>query len=347
MNPSPPFQRAMLMSGGGSRFGYYLGIYAAALEMEQAPDVIFATCGGAIAAGLVSAFDCTNEQKQALLSEDMFDMLRRFEWNPSQSLRKSLTSTACRALSSRPSCTFPDLSADALFRIRGEQTLFPFKVDYSSKNLSAKTLEVAIVGSQLCFGPHQISERRAREPLFKQVIFSSPAISKAMQGVGFQPPSSMIAPTLHLDRKTSFHDAIHISLSDIYYLPPYHLNQHQYMGGMLDLVPFELAAHCCHSLILEEKPPFARFTAVPAFKHLLGYDPNQKLDAIPRRAQDVWINTTDAAIQLKHSQINKRIEWRNRQIALVMPKNYDQYREMMEAQWHYGYQKALSAFSYD
>lgn len=41
-------------TGGGTRFGYYLGSYAAWSAHQPAPSAIFATCGGSIAAWLVS-----------------------------------------------------------------------------------------------------------------------------------------------------------------------------------------------------------------------------------------------------------------------------------------------------
>ena len=48
-----PYERVQLFSGGGSRFGYYLGSYAALVAHDLTPDIIIGTCGGSLSAYLV------------------------------------------------------------------------------------------------------------------------------------------------------------------------------------------------------------------------------------------------------------------------------------------------------
>ena len=48
-----PYERVQLFSGGGSRFGYYLGSYAALVAHDLTPDMIVGTCGGSLSAYLV------------------------------------------------------------------------------------------------------------------------------------------------------------------------------------------------------------------------------------------------------------------------------------------------------
>jgi predicted acylesterase/phospholipase RssA len=43
----------MVMGGGGFRFGIYIGMYAALRQAGKAPDVLLASCGGAIAAAII------------------------------------------------------------------------------------------------------------------------------------------------------------------------------------------------------------------------------------------------------------------------------------------------------
>lgn len=47
------YERLQLFSGGGSRFGYYLGSYAALVDNDLTPDIIIGTCGGSLSALLV------------------------------------------------------------------------------------------------------------------------------------------------------------------------------------------------------------------------------------------------------------------------------------------------------
>lgn len=336
-----PFSHAMLMSGGGSRFGYYLGMYAAAVEYHKQPDAVFASCGGAIAAGLIGEFDSVKEQKEALLSHELHQMVLRVQYANKHALTTILFDLTKRYLLRRATKVFPDLLHDALFEIRDEsKPWFPFNPSYTSSNGT-----VYIIGSKLCYDQEQIGQRKTSSPLFEEVILSDSSALKALSNAPYSPPSSLIKSDFVRESSVTFQDAIRISVSDIYYLPPYAIAGSHYMGGMLDLVPFHLAQHCSATLSLETKHAFSNVTAVPAFLTILGYNPNNVLRALPTRAQDVRIDTADSPQQLRSYQIRKKIHWLSNQIALESP-NYDQFRAMMRAQWDYGYQRTLEAFQH-
>lgn len=337
--PQKPFKHAMLMSGGGARFGYYLGMYAAAVESNRKPDAIFAACGGAIAAGLIGTFPDLKEQKEALLSQQLHQMFLRVHYNKRHTLTKVLLDLAKRYFERKATMVFPDLTREALFEINEESMpWFPFQPNYSTKNIT-----VYIVGSKLCFSESQVGQSRASSPLFEEVIFSDPSALNELSNASYSPPSSLIRNEFIKESSITFQEAIRVSVSDIYYLPPYVISGSRYMGGMLDLVPFHLAQHCSSTLSLEVKQPFSAITAVPAFYTLLGYNPNDVIKTLPLREQDVWINTSDSPKMLHTHQIHKKIQWLSNQIALDVP-NYANFRAMMQAQWDYGYQRALLAF---
>ncbi|MGD8110498.1 hypothetical protein [Vibrio sp. TRT 17S01] len=336
-----PFSHAMLMSGGGSRFGYYLGMYAAAVEYHKQPDAIFASCGGAIAAGLIGEFDSVKEQKEALLSHELHQMVLRVQYANKHALTTILFDLTKRYLLRRVTKVFPDLEHDALFEIHDEsKPWFPFNPSYTSSKAT-----IYIVGSKLCFDQSQVGQFRKSSPLFEEVILSDSSALNALSNAPYSPPSSLIKSDFVRESSIAFQEAIRISVSDIYYLPPYAIAGSYYMGGMLDLVPFHLAQHCSATLSLETKHAFSSVTAVPAFYTLLGYNPNDVLRALPTRAQDVRINTADSPQQLQGHQIHKKIHWLSNKIALKSP-NYDQFRAMMQAQWDYGYQRTLKAFQH-
>ncbi|OCH23483.1 patatin-like phospholipase family protein [Aliivibrio sp. 1S128] len=334
------FEHTMLMSGGGSRFGYYLGMYAAAIDSNKHPDAIFATCGGAIAAGIIGSFNSIEEQKEALLSHELHQMSQRIQCNRRHSLIKLFLDLGKRYLHRKATDIFPDLHHDAIFTIDDEtKPLFPFIPNYASNSCT-----IAIIGSKLCFNESQVGTKRHSSPLFEEVVFSNNKGISALSKAPYTPHSSLIKNVFKKEDSVSFQNAIRISVSDIYYLPPYSVAGNNYMGGMLDLVPFHLAQHCSTMLSLEEKQPFSSFSAIPAFLHLLGYNPNDVQQTIPRRAQDIWIDTADSPKRLKAHQINKKIQCLSNQIELETP-SYDQFRTMMQAQWDYGYHKASMAFN--
>ncbi|MGO2448408.1 patatin-like phospholipase family protein [Psychrobacter sp.] len=73
-----PFNTAVLFSGGGLRFGYYLGMYQALYEQAKTPDIILASCGGALVAGLLEVTGGDSEQAfERLQSRECYDMLCR------------------------------------------------------------------------------------------------------------------------------------------------------------------------------------------------------------------------------------------------------------------------------
>ncbi|MDR9778106.1 patatin-like phospholipase family protein, partial [Rhizobium hidalgonense] len=72
-----PFNRLLMFSGGGSRFGYYLGAYAALVDHQLIPDIILASCGGSLAAALVDIAPESDQLKQLATSKTLHTMLQR------------------------------------------------------------------------------------------------------------------------------------------------------------------------------------------------------------------------------------------------------------------------------
>lgn len=70
-----PYQRVMLFSGGSTRFGYYLGSYAALCEFGLPPDLILASCGGSLAALLVDIAPDPKELRDLSQSRALYQAL--------------------------------------------------------------------------------------------------------------------------------------------------------------------------------------------------------------------------------------------------------------------------------
>lgn len=334
-----PFDHAMLFSGGGSRFGYFLGMYAAFVENDCQPDVIFSTCGGAISAGIISAFpDCLTSQKEALMSHKMHQMLSRIHVKKTTSLLNTLISVAGRYLSRKELTRFPDLNQSALFAIENDDlAFFPFRAEYTTK-----ALEFVFLGSKLLYTPEQVGQLRHDSPFFQAMVFGSNNTTVVLADQHFSPQSPLVKDQIAVDSTMSVQEAIRISISDIYYLVPYQVGEQYYLGGMINLIPFDLASSCARMLSLEHKHLFSKWTAVPAFESLLGFNPNHSYSHIPRRNEDIWLDTRDCLQALKHNHMKRTINWLANRIELHSP-NYDRFRKMMLAQWEYGYHKGQLA----
>ena len=73
---SKPYQRVQLFSGGGYRFGYYLGSYAALCEYGLKPDLILATCGGSLASLLVNIAPDPEDLKLLIESKALYNVVK-------------------------------------------------------------------------------------------------------------------------------------------------------------------------------------------------------------------------------------------------------------------------------
>jgi len=340
------YQHAMLMAGGSTRFGYYLGCYAAAVASGNTPDLIFASCGGSIAAGIIAVSADIEEQKALLLSAEMYHMYTRIGVNDTQSLVRILGDVCWRYLHRNAVSVYPDFSKKALFSVSNNEhsePFFPFDGHYNAGS------DIAIIGAKLCYGSNDIGQDRQDKPIFEEVVFSTPRVAQQLNGAHIpnqgRKNNPLIKPLVITETRCDLKQAIRISVSDIFYLPPWHWNGSDYMGGMIDLIPVELAARCAKRLSLELKQPFSPYTAVPAFKALLGFDPNERLRQVHEFDADVWIDTSDSPGYLRQEQATKAIDWLSGKLKLVYPVSYAHYQQMMLKQWEYGYQRSMSAFT--
>ncbi len=70
------YERLQLFSGGGSRFGYYLGSYAALVDNDLTPDIIIGTCGGSLSALLVHLAPDPKQLQQLAYSAELYRVIK-------------------------------------------------------------------------------------------------------------------------------------------------------------------------------------------------------------------------------------------------------------------------------
>ena len=70
-----PYERVQLFSGGGSRFGYYLGSYAALVAHDLTPDMIVGTCGGSLSAYLVNLAPDPRDLQELMCSRELYRVI--------------------------------------------------------------------------------------------------------------------------------------------------------------------------------------------------------------------------------------------------------------------------------
>ena len=338
----------MVLAGGGFRFGAYLGMHAAACDAGKRPDILLASCGGAIAAAIIHALPDESSRKQWLCSQQMYDYCRRSRSTPHAALYRVLLRAAQRRFNKRLAPVIPDIFAEYLFEPPAIAIPLPPVVPFAGQPA------LAIVGAKVLFTPSEVGKARGTQKLFAETIFASAHAHNLLE----QQPvavsqgtclNSAIASQLNLEDIYPLASTVLISTADVVYFPTVsHLGQ-RYSGGAIDLFPIEIAKQLATEIIMELKGPLDQNFAQPAWRSVYGIDGNARLAQVQENCSnvgaDIWIDTRDIRQKLRTEQVQKKLDWRNGRIRLVAPKTHTEFVAQMQAQWQYGYQCGSAAFA--
>lgn len=337
----------MVMAGGGFRYGIYLGQYAAACEVGEPPDVVLASCGASIAAALIHSVPDDAQRRAWLVSPEMYQFWSSFTPGPSAALHRTLWGVARRALQSGVAPNVPNLFGDYLFAVPPALPAFPTP---STSSARKGTPDVAIIGGRLLFTHDEVGQPRGQRKLLEETVFGPPRIAHLLQGIpspfqGAQWGNTAVAPSVSTDSTMAVSEAVRISVSDMYYFPAYQRGDAHYMGGVVDLLPIELAQRLAHQVVIEFKSEFERLSSAPAWRAVLGMDAHQRLRHVHAQQADVWIDSSDISQALPTQTMQKKMDWRNNRLVLQPPVSHTVFAQHMQAQWDYGYQRGLEAFA--
>jgi hypothetical protein len=363
MTQAPKYKRCMVFAGGGFRFGAYLGMYAAACDLGKAPDVLLASCGGAIAAAIIQSLPDNDARKAWACSAAMYQFWCDVQPTPKAAIGRVLWHSALRRFASGYAAIVPDLFQDYMF-IAPERLPLPTLEEHDSTHLRfcppagtasfnekwAGRPAVVIIGAKLLYQPAEVGQPRAGRKLLAECVFGPPNIHAllAMQQAALSPSpwqESSVARALCLISDASLPQAVRISTADMFYLPKQHFAGESYSGGAVNLFPIELAQALAEQVVMEFKAPLDRNFALPAWRSVLGIDGNARLRQVHAQFADVWIDTSDIRVALRTQQVQKMLHWRRNRIQLRPPATHALYVEQMLAQWQYGYERAREAFA--
>lgn len=327
----------MVMAGGGFRFGYYLGMYAAAVEMGRPPGLLLASCGGAIAGALIQSLPTDEERRAFVASPAMYDFLRALASTRKAAIGRALFHAIRRGVDKSSAPRIPDLFNDYLFDIPAALPLPPPSAD--------PAVALAIVGARLLYEPEEVGQPRAGRKLFAETVFCAPRAAALLDGAQCPTaaPGNAIATHLQTDSAMPLADAVRISIADMVYFRCHAHGAHHYTGGVVDLFPIELAHRMAHSVMIERKSAFDIPLAIPALRSVLGIDGNARLRQVHAQHADVWVDTSDMSEALQGRGVGKRLDWGRMRIALHLPGGHAAYAEHVDAQWRYGYERMREA----
>ncbi|MCG3841393.1 patatin-like phospholipase family protein [Psychrobacter sp. Ps1] len=307
-----PYERVQLFSGGGSRFGYYLGSYAALAAHDLTPDIIVGTCGGSLSAYLVQLAPDPKDLQALMCSRELYRVITAIrhvvpdEANKRLKLRYMTHALKRWRLSKQKDNGQRQRQADSYERLLNElQQLAMFRIDNeqywldelsqfaASDNGSAAdkaTPEIAIIASRFYQSP--TDGLCNKKPVLQELLFAPPRLANLpnlVSGLAAEQMTSpahifangRIHPSVKVQTQWDFAPVIRASMADMYYLPPTHITELGWcLGGVINLTPIELACQLGNSVFAETKAGYDAWLAAPAIQRVFGFDPNERLAAV-------------------------------------------------------------------
>ncbi len=342
MNTHEQYRRCLVLAGGGFRFSYYLGVHAAAEDSGRQPDVLLASCGGAIAAAVIAALPDAGARREWIAGPAMYTFLRSIRSTHRATPLRTLGAAGLRWLRRAAAARIVDLQRDYLFEL---PAMLPLP-----EQAAPDAPALAIVGTRLLYEPEQTGARRRTQPLFSEVVFGPQRVAALLDGSpapAADPRWSVgaVDPVLRVELCMVPADAARISIADMFYFRSHEVAGRHYSGGVIDLFPIELAQRLAREVIMERKMPFNRLLALPALRAVFGIDGAARLQHVHAQYADTWVDTRDVGGMLRAHSIGKRIDWRRNRIGLDVPRTHAAYAAQVRAQWDYGYLKGMAAFT--
>ncbi|MCS4303358.1 patatin-like phospholipase family protein [Chryseobacterium sp. BIGb0232] len=336
------FKRSVIFSGGGTRLMIYLGIFAALDELGMKPDILIATCGGSFAATVINAFPDHFSRKEYMKSEEYYQFVSKTALTKHKKLSEIGVFSLKKCFDKRKAPFIEDVFNRYIVKMPQDLSeCFP-----SLKGTRfSKEIPTLIIGSELLFSPQESQQTRNEKKLFRKVIFTDSETAKKINAehisVTFNSfKNSAVEKDSKLITDASLLESTRASISDMFYVSPVLLKQSYFMGGVIDLIPIELAKHLSQEIITEKKQPYTSIEEA-LIRSVFGFNANERLLETNQIKVDYQIDTTSIKEVLKGHYPEKSINWKKLEIDFSLPKTYQQFVQDMEMQWQYGFDQTV------
>lgn len=304
-----PYERVQLFSGGGSRFGYYLGSYAALVAHDLTPDMIVGTCGGSLSAYLVNLAPDPRDLQELMCSRELYRVITAIRHVAPDEVSKRLKIRCMTQAFKRWRLTkqkangqrlrqvdnyeriLDELQQLAMFRVDKEEKwldeLSGFSLKQNNNLCNPTAPEIAIIASRLHPTASQgttVDNAFHNDFRLQELLFAPPRlaaldlIAEKLNSPAHTFATGRITQSVKTLTKWDFAPAIRASMADMYYLPPTHIAALGWcLGGVINLTPIELACQLGYSVFAETKAGYDSWLAAPAIQRVFGFDPNERL----------------------------------------------------------------------
>ncbi|MCH1783796.1 patatin-like phospholipase family protein [Psychrobacter glaciei] len=328
---SKPYERVQLFSGGGSRFGYYLGSYAALVAHDLTPDIIVGTCGGSLSAYLVNLAPDPKDLQDLMCSRELYCAITAIRHVAPDEANKRLKMRymtqalkrwgLSRQLSNRQKQQQADnyerlldeLQQLAMFRIDNEgqwlDELSRFSPKQNNSSFNTAAPEIAIIASRLYQTPNA-DKSVHNEFKLQELLFAPPRLAASehfdemLNSPAHTFADGRIHQSVNVVKQWAFNSAVRASMADMYYLPPTPIDDLGWcLGGVINLTPVELACQLGQTVFAETKAGYDSWLAAPAIQRVFGFDPNERL------AQVHGYQPMETSSLVKSERNSRQLHW--------------------------------------
>ncbi|MGH1519571.1 patatin-like phospholipase family protein [Chryseobacterium sp. JK1] len=338
------FKRAVIFSGGGTRLMIYLGILAALEKLDLKPDLLIASCGGSFAATVINAFSDHFSRKEYLKSEEYYQFVTQTTLTRHRKLSEIGVFSLRKVFATQKAPYIEDIFNRYIVEMpQNLAECFP-----SLQNVQfSKEIPTLIIGSELLFDPNETGQARKDKKLFRKVIFTDPETALRLKPEQLASDSdcfkdSAVEKASKIRSDFSMLESTRASISDMFYVQPAYIQHQYFMGGVIDLVPMELAKNIAKEVITEKKQIYTTIEE-SLIRAVFGFSANERLLETEKLISDLQIDTTGIKVDLKGHYLEKSINWKKLELDFSIPKTYPQFREDMEMQWQYGFNQTIKS----
>jgi hypothetical protein len=357
--PGPAFRRAMIFSAMGTDFSTFVGMYDAALDAGWAPDLIFGSSGGAVAAALIAVYPDRDARMQFLMSAEFHELLLSIRVEQSRPLpviaQSVLWSLRNLGVPPHPPDLFtrPLASLPAVLPVTGFDIPFPCK--------PGQPRIIAVAGRLDYADPQRL---RPGRKLFTETWFTDPCTAALVSGlpspIGVRYRRSAVAADIDVIADQTLLDAARASAAEAHLFEPVCVAGRWYTGGIIDEWPVEAAAVlACETIVIRQNKLDHLVERVVA--GVFEYSPQQRKMEVDRFPVTFRVDMEDTSAATKEASMwfDLRLVGRDAdgpecartcvlprpRIVSTVPHEVGEFQRRVRLQYCNGYERARRAFA--
>lgn len=335
-----PFKRAVVFSGGGYEFSQFLGVLNALEEFDKKPDLIIASCGGAVAAALAANFESPEHRNQFLKSDRFRGFVRSTSLDKRYNDFSAGLSWLMRRKDEAENHLIPAIYSDYLINVPQEILLPELNISFSETSIP-----IIIVGSKVLFRPESVSQK-IKQKLYTEVYFTSPDIAQYLKNI--KSPIALMNADSSINLQTEVitnvgvMQAARAAAANPMIIPPTLINGDYFVGGSVNLYPLELARELADEVIMSFGEAFGDYAGTPVVKAAFQFDANKRLLSVTDQYADWWTDSSDRSSFLEN-KYGFGIKYGFMGLYFRMPQENDQFDSDIMEQFNYGWDRMLES----